>query len=73
VLGVNSDYRVNSWGKARQVAGAVAQGLSPSDWVRLSSGEGTKGARLHDWAYLELADLDSADYGSACSGLWTRG
>jgi SRSO17 transposase len=76
VLGVSSDHRVNSWGKARRVAGAagaVAQGLSPSDWVRLSAGEGTKGARLHDWAYLELADLDSADYSSACSGLWTRG
>jgi SRSO17 transposase len=76
VLGVSSDHRVNSWGKDRRVAGAagaVAQGLSPSDWVRLSAGEGTKGARLHDWAYLELADLDGADYGSACSGLWTRG
>lgn len=76
VLGVSSDHRVNSWGKARKVAGsagAVAQGLPPSDWLRLSAGEGTKGARLHDWAYLELADLDSADYSSACSGLWTRG
>ena len=50
VLGVSSDHRVNSWGKARRVsgsAGAVAQSLSPSDWVRLSAGEGTKGARLH--------------------------
>jgi SRSO17 transposase len=76
VLGVSSDHRVNSWGKARQVAGAagaVAQSLSPSDWVRLSAGEGTKGARLHDWAYLELADLDSADYDASRSGLWTRG
>jgi SRSO17 transposase len=88
VLGVSSDHRVNAWGKARRVAGtaaAVAQGLSPSDWVRLSAGEGTKGARLHDWAYLELADLDSADYDASRSGLserlpltinarsWTRG
>src|SRR5665648_1165233 len=56
VLGVSSNHRVNSWGKARPIAGttgAVAQGLSASDWVRLSAGEGTKGARLHDWAYLE--------------------
>jgi SRSO17 transposase len=76
VLGVSCDHRVNSWGKARPIAGAagaVAQGLAPSDWVRLSAGEGTKGARLHDWAYLELADLDSADYDSTSSGLWTRG
>ena len=28
---------------------------------RLSAGEGTKGERLHDWAYLELADLDAGD------------
>jgi SRSO17 transposase len=34
---------------------------------------GTKGARLHDWAYLELADLDAAEYGAAASGVWIRG
>jgi SRSO17 transposase len=76
VLGVSCDHRVNSWGKdswgqARPIAGtagAVAQGLSPSDWVRLSAGEGTKGARLHDWAYLELADLDIADDDASRSG-----
>jgi SRSO17 transposase len=88
VLGVSSDHRVTSWGKARPIsgaAGAVARNLSPSDWVRLSAGEGTKGPRLHDWAYLELADLDSADYDASPSDpsegmspetnarLWTRG
>jgi len=36
-------------------------------------GEGTKGARLHDWAYLELADLDAAEFDGTQSGLWTRG
>lgn len=68
VLGISSDHRVNSWGKARRIAGpagAVAQGLPDSDWLRLSAGKGTKGARLYDWAYLELADLDAAGYGSA--------
>jgi len=40
----------------------------------LSSGEGTKGPRLHDWAYLELADLDDvAQYNSTLMGQWTRG
>lgn len=88
VLGIRSDQRVHSWGKARPIAGtagAVAQGLSPADWVRLSAGEGTKGARLCDWAYLELADLDSADDNASRSApnermppetnarLWTRG
>ena len=40
---------------------------------RLPSGEGTKGPRLHDWAYLELADLDGGGYNSALAGEWTRG
>lgn len=76
VLGVGSDQSVHSWGKARAIAGsagAVAQSLPPSDWLRLSAGEGAKGARLYDWAYLELADLDLADYDASRSGLWTRG
>lgn len=76
VLGVTSQHAVVSWGKERLVAGTaggVVQDLSPSDWTRLSAGEGTKGARLHDWAYLELADLDAADYDAARTGVWTRG
>mgnify|MGYP003378580458 CR=1 FL=1 len=32
-----------------------------------------KGARLHDWAYLELADLDADDFDATFPGLWTRG
>jgi SRSO17 transposase len=76
VLGVSSDARCNSWGKSRRVAGAagtIAKELPASEWKRLSAGEGTKGARLNDWAYLELADLDAADYDASRSGLWTRG
>src|SRR5579872_2922093 len=30
-------------------------------------------ARLYDWAYLELADLDINDYNTSLTGLWTRG
>lgn len=76
VLGVSSAHTVASWGKERVVAGTadtVAQNLLSSDWARLSAGEGTKGARLFDWAYLELADLDAADYDIALAGVWTRG
>ena len=76
VLGVNSGTLVSSRGKSRPIAGAagmIAQDLQASDWMRLSAGEGTKGARLNDWAYLELADLDAAEYGASRSGLWTRG
>jgi SRSO17 transposase len=76
VLGVGSDHSVHSWGKARPIAGtagAIAQDLPASDWRCLSAGEGTKGKRLHDWAYLELADLDAAEYGCNHAGFWTRG
>jgi SRSO17 transposase len=76
VLGVNSDHRVQSWSKPRAIAGsaaAVAQNLAPSDWLRLSAGDGAKGARLHDWAYCELADLDAAEYDVDRCGTWTRG
>lgn len=30
-------------------------------------------ARLHGWAYVELADLDGGEYSEALSGEWTRG
>jgi len=76
VLGVSSDHGFNSWGKLRRVGGTaatIAHGLDASDWVRLSAGEGTKGPRLHDWAYLELADLDATEFGAEKPGLWTRG
>ena len=41
--------------------------------MRLSAGEGTKGARLYDWAYLELADLAADEFNPTLSGAWTRG
>jgi SRSO17 transposase len=75
VLGVTSDHTFNSWGRKPVVAGtaeAIARGLKPKAWKRLSAGEGTKGARLYDWAYLELADLEAEEYGGG-TGLWTRG
>jgi SRSO17 transposase len=52
----------------------IAERLEPAEWRRLSSGSGTKGERLHDWAYLELADLDGADDDDVLEGqVWTRG
>jgi SRSO17 transposase len=76
VLGVNADSQFNSWIGKPAVAGtaaAIAQDLDASAWQRLSAGEGTKGARLYDWAYLELADLSADEYNSDSVGLWTRG
>ena len=76
VLGVSSNHGFNSWGKPYAVSGTakeIAAGLPEDAWKRLSSGAGTKGARLHDWAYFDLADLDAGDFGSDLPGTWTRG
>ncbi len=76
VLGVNSTHRFNSWQRNPAVGGTaeqIAVALGASRWQRLSAGEGTKGPRLHDWAYCDLADLDIAEYAPMLSGLWTRG
>jgi SRSO17 transposase len=71
VHGVGSNHHFGSWvGKLAVfgTAGEIAQDLDPAArhrlsagnaWHRLSAGEGTKGARLHDWAYLELADIEA--------------
>jgi SRSO17 transposase len=76
VLGVNANHHFGSWGDKPPVAGTaeeIARDLDPALWQRLSAGEGTKGARLHDWAYCELADLEAAEYDENRSGLCTRG
>jgi len=76
VLGVKSDHHFGSWAGKPMVAGKaeeIARDLSTDAWQRISAGEGTKGARLHDWAYCELADLDADEYDDTKSGLWTRG
>jgi SRSO17 transposase len=41
--------------------------------VRRSAGEGTKGPRLYDWAYRELADLAADEFNPTLRGTWTRG
>ncbi|MGU3330896.1 IS701 family transposase, partial [Methylobacterium mesophilicum] len=74
VLGAKTDHRFNAWAGKPLVAGtaeAVADGLAPSASARLSAGEGTKGARLYDWAYCALADLAGADDDQ--TSVWTRG
>jgi SRSO17 transposase len=76
VLGVTGTHQVHAWNMLPVVAGTadeVAADLPPSVWRRLSAGAGTKGPRLHDWAYLELAHLEADDYVSGFDGLWTRG
>jgi SRSO17 transposase len=76
VLGVSAISQFNSWGAKPPIAGTaveIASALDPSAWRRLSAGAGSTGERLFDWAYLELADLEAAEYNKTLSGLWTRG
>ena len=75
VLGVSGAHQFNSWDKP-EVAGTaeeIAEELDASAWQRLSAGAGTKGERLYDWAYCELADLDADEYDESLPGVWTRG
>src|SRR3954469_21535417 len=76
VLGISATSQFTSWGAKPPIAGTAAEiagALDPSAWHRLSAGSGAKGERLFDWAYLELADLEAAEYNQTLSGLWTRG
>jgi SRSO17 transposase len=76
VLGVSSAHVFRSRGKRAPVAGTaadIARTRRPSDWKRLSAGAGTKGPRLHDWCYLELADLEAGQFNRTNDGVWTRG
>jgi SRSO17 transposase len=76
VLGAHATDQFYSWIGKPEVAGTaeqIAKGLPPESWQRLSAGDGTKGARLYDWAYVELADLKAEGYNEALTGLWTRG
>ena len=76
VLGVAANHVFHSFGKLQLVSGTaatIAQSLPKTAWRRLSSGEGTKGPRLHDWAYVELADLEASQDNDTLAGEWTRG
>jgi SRSO17 transposase len=73
-LGTHATRPSSSWTNKPKIADTaqqIAQDLEPAAWQRLSAGEGTKGPRLFDWAYLELADLNAEDYDT--SGVWARG
>ena len=77
VLGVTGQHRFWSWDANLDLAGTaedIAKGISDQDWLRLSAGAGTKGARLFDWAYLPLATLRADALDAALDqSLWTRG
>ncbi len=51
----------------------MARTRRSSDWKCLSAGTGTKRPRLHDWCYLEVADLEVEEVRRRKCGVWTRG
>ena len=76
VLGVNSTHYFGSWHGKPVVAGTadeIIKALDAAAWRRLSAGLGTKGERLHDWACLELADLEADEFCPGAKGLRTCG
>jgi SRSO17 transposase len=76
VLGAHATDQFSSGIDKPEVAGTaeqIAKTLAPETWQRLSAGDGTKGPRLYDWAYVELADLEAEEYNESLTGLWTRG
>jgi SRSO17 transposase len=76
VLGVSGAHHFNSWVGKPELAGTaeqIAGELEEEAWQRLSAGDGTKGERLYEWAYCELADLEADGYDEGRSGPWTRG
>lgn len=67
VLGVNATHYFGSWHGQPAIAGTageIAKGLGSAVWRRLSAGLGMKSERLHDWAYLELANLETDEFRS---------
>ncbi|MFB0493729.1 SRSO17 transposase [Methylobacterium sp. OAE515] len=77
VLGVTGQHRFWSWDANLDVAGTaadIAKSIPDQNWLRLSAGAGSKGARLFDWAYLPLATLRADALDAALDqSLWTRG
>ena len=76
VLGVSASHHFSSWIGKPDLAGTaeeIAAELDDAAWQRLSAGAGSKGERLYDWAYCELADLEAAEYDEGRTGVWTRG
>jgi hypothetical protein len=53
VLAVACDHRV-SFGGATYCADALLRGIPARAWQQVSCGEGAKGHRLYDWAFIRL-------------------
>jgi SRSO17 transposase len=58
VLAVRSNQPVSTWPPygppAQHTAAGIAATVRPTEWERLSCGEGAQGPRLYDWAYVPV-------------------
>ena len=54
VLGIASNQYLWREAMHQQQAATIAKEIQPSDWQRLSAGDGAKGPRLYDWAFLPM-------------------
>lgn len=60
-LAVACKEKVEVHGECKRVD-QVAQELATNDWQQLSAGEGSKGPRLFDWAWVEVAKPEQKDW-----------
>jgi hypothetical protein len=73
---LGNELRKTGWMWA-EAAGDLGPWRWDADALRDVSGDACrqakepKGPRLHDWAYVELADLDAGEYYSTLAAEWT--
>jgi SRSO17 transposase len=54
VMAISSNQYLRRENARSQHAATIAKEIQPSQWQRLSAGDGTKGARLYDWAWMPM-------------------
>lgn len=57
ILAVSSNQYIWWHGLRQRRVGTLAKEIGKGDWQRLSAGEGAKGPRLYDWAWLKLPPI----------------
>jgi SRSO17 transposase len=54
VLAIRSNQYLRREDLRSQHAATIAKEIKPSQWQRISAGDGTKGPRLYDWAWMPM-------------------
>ena len=54
VLAIRSNQYLRREDLRSQYASTIAKEIKPSQWQRLSAGDGTKGQRLYDWVWMPM-------------------